>query len=555
MLKFLHIENIAVIKNLDLSLEGGLNVFTGQTGAGKSMIIDSLSFLCGARGDRTMIRTGEQRAVVEGVFELEGTGLSALLEENGIAPEDELFVSRTMTADGKSTARINSRPVPAALLKDVAEYLISIHGQQDTQSLRSARRQLMLLDGRAGNDEQKKAYDSARAQYLAAVREYEEFEKVSGESAQLAEVLAFRERELAAAGVERGEEERLASERTVLANAEKVALLSGEAFEALSGSPSACELADKAAAALEKLSAVIPDCSSLSERLRSALCELEDVADSVRAYTDTEDPLGRLDDIEQRLSDIQGLKKKYRTDADGLCELLEQTRDRLKQIENTDALRERLESARSAAERSMLSAAEKLSQSRINAARLLEKQVVSALSELDMPKAVFTISINPCPPSESGADSVEFLVSANAGEEARPVGKIASGGELSRIMLALNSVFGSGGKTVIFDEIDAGISGSTSFRIGRMLKALSVSSGAQLLCVTHSAQLASHADSHYLIEKHTEEGRTSTAVRQLDEAGREEELARIIGGTEITDAVRAAARDLMLQGGSSAGSV
>lgn len=177
MLKFLHIENIAVIKNLDLSLEGGLNVFTGQTGAGKSMIIDSLSFLCGARGDRTMIRTGEQRAVVEGVFELEDTGLSALLEENGIAPEDELFVSRTMTADGKSTARINSRPVPAALLKDVAEYLISIHGQQDTQSLRSARRQLMLLDGRAGNDEQKKAYDSARAQYLAAVREYEEFEK------------------------------------------------------------------------------------------------------------------------------------------------------------------------------------------------------------------------------------------------------------------------------------------------------------------------------------------------------------------------------------------
>ena len=310
MLKFLHIENIAVIKNLDLSLEGGLNVFTGQTGAGKSMIIDSLSFLCGARGDRTMIRTGEQRAVVEGVFELEDTGLSALLEENGIAPEDELFVSRTMTADGKSTARINSRPVPAALLKDVAEYLISIHGQQDTQSLRSARRQLMLLDGRAGNDEQKKAYDSARAQYLAAVREYEEFEKVSGESAQLAEVLAFRERELAAAGVERGEEERLASERTVLANAEKVALLSGEAFEALSGSPSACELADKAAAALEKLSAVIPDCLSLSERLRSALCELEDVADSVRAYTDTEDPLGRLDDIVQRLSDIQGLKKK-----------------------------------------------------------------------------------------------------------------------------------------------------------------------------------------------------------------------------------------------------
>ncbi len=547
MLKFLHIENIAVIKRLDLSLGPGFNVFTGQTGAGKSIILDSLLLLCGARSDRDLIRTGEQKAVVEGVFEI-GEAALPVLAEYGVEPEDgELFLTRTLTADGKSGARVNARPVPLSVLRAIAAKLVTVHGQQDTQSIRSEQEQLSMLDGYAGNETVRAEYDAARAEYIQKKQRYEALCESEKDSAVRAEILAFQSAELTAANVKKGEEDALLEERSRLVNTEKIALLANAAYDALTGSDAAAELSASAADALEKLSAYIPAAAALAERVKSAMFELEDVAESLRDYREAEEPGARLDKLEQRLSDIQGLRKKYRTDADGLSDLLDEINTSLSQLEHFDEHLAEAAQAQQEALAVLQKRADALSKTRVKAAAAFEKAVGSALAELDMPKVVFRISLTPSEPGPSGADKVEFLVSANAGEAPRPLGKIASGGELSRIMLAMKSVFGGGERTSVFDEIDAGISGSTSYKVGRKLHALSAGTGAQLLCVTHSAQLAAQADTHYLIEKQVEGSRTETRVTLLDNAGRENELARILGGESVTEAALLAARDLRMK--------
>ena len=284
MLKFLHIENIAVIKRLDLSLGPGFNVFTGQTGAGKSIILDSLLLLCGARSDRDLIRTGEQKAVVEGVFEI-GEAALPVLAEYGVEPEDgELFLTRTLTADGKSGARVNARPVPLSVLRAIAAKLVTVHGQQDTQSIRSEQEQLSMLDGYAGNETVRAEYDAARAEYIQKKQRYEALCESEKDSAVRAEILAFQSAELTAANVKKGEEDALLEERSRLVNTEKIALLANAAYDALTGSDAAAELSASAADALEKLSAYIPAAAALAERVKSAMFELEDVAESLRDY-------------------------------------------------------------------------------------------------------------------------------------------------------------------------------------------------------------------------------------------------------------------------------
>ena len=318
MLKFLHIENIAVIKRLDLSLGNGFNVFTGQTGAGKSIILDSLLLLCGARSDRDLIRTGEQRALVEGVFDVSEAAFPALAEY-GVEPEDgELFLTRTLTADGRSGARINARAVPLSVLRAVAAGLVTVHGQQDTQSIRSEAEQLAMLDGYAANAAVRAAYDGARRDYIEKKQRLDALRAGERDSAARAEILAFQSAELTAAGVKKGEEDALLEERSRLVNAEKIALLANTAYDALTGSAAASELSASAADALEKLAAYLPAVQPLAERVKSAMYELEDVAESLRDYREAEEPGARLDRLEQRLSDIQGLRKKYRTDADAL---------------------------------------------------------------------------------------------------------------------------------------------------------------------------------------------------------------------------------------------
>ena len=362
-----------------------------------------------------------------------------------------------------------------------------------------------------------------------------------------AEILAFQSAELTAANVKKGEEDALLEERSRLVNTEKIALLANAAYDALTGSDAAAELSASAADALEKLSAYIPAAAALAERVKSAMFELEDVAESLRDYREAEEPGARLDKLEQRLSDIQGLRKKYRTDADGLSALLDEINTSLSQLEHFDEHLAEAAQAQQEALAALQKRADALSKTRVKAAAAFEKAVGSALAELDMPKVVFRISLTPSEPGPSGADKVEFLISANAGEAPRPLGKIASGGELSRIMLAMKSVCGGGERTSVFDEIDAGISGSTSYKVGRKLHALSAGTGAQLLCVTHSAQLAAQADTHYLIEKQVEGSRTETRVTLLDNAGRENELARILGGESVTEAALLAARDLRMK--------
>lgn len=544
MLKFLHIENIAVIKRLDLSLGNGFNVFTGQTGAGKSIILDSLLLLCGARSDRDLIRTGEQRALVEGVFDV-GEAAFPALTEYGVEPEDgELFLTRTLTADGRSGARINARPVPLSVLRAVAAGLVTVHGQQDTQSIRSEPEQLAMLDGYAANAAVRAAYDGARRDYIEKKQRLDTLRAGERDSAARAEILAFQSAELTAAGVKKGEEDALLEERSRLVNAEKIALLANTAYDALTGSAAASELSASAADALEKLAAYLPAVQPLAERVKSAMYELEDVAESLRDYREAEEPGARLDRLEQRLSDIQGLRKKYRTDADGLPALLEEINGALAQIEHFDEHLAAAEQAQAESLAALRAHAAALTETRVKAAAAFEKAVQAALAELDMPKVTFRIALTPSEPVASGADKVEFLISANAGEAPRPLGKIASGGELSRIMLAMKSVFGDGEKTAVFDEIDAGVSGGTSYKVGRKLHALAAGTGAQLLCVTHSAQLAAQADTHFLIEKHLEGSRTETCVTLLDESGREKELARILGGESITEAAVLAAREL-----------
>lgn len=298
MLKFLHIENIAVIKRLDLSLGPGFNVFTGQTGAGKSIILDSLLLLCGARSDRDLIRTGEQKAVVEGVFEI-GEAALPVLAEYGVEPEDgELFLTRTLTADGKSGARVNARPVPLSVLRAIAAKLVTVHGQQDTQSIRSEQEQLSMLDGYAGNETVRAEYDAARAEYIQKKQRYEALCESEKDSAVRAEILAFQSAELTAANVKKGEEDALLEERSRLVNTEKIALLANAAYDALTGSDAAAELSASAADALEKLSAYIPAAAALAERVKSAMFELEDVAESLRDYREAEEPGARLDKLE-----------------------------------------------------------------------------------------------------------------------------------------------------------------------------------------------------------------------------------------------------------------
>ena len=436
MLKFLHIENIAVIKRLDLSLGNGFNVFTGQTGAGKSIILDSLLLLCGARSDRDLIRTGEQRALVEGVFDV-GEAAFPALAEYGVEPEDgELFLTRTLTADGRSGARINARAVPLSVLRAVAAGLVTVHGQQDTQSIRSEAEQLAMLDGYAANAAVRAAYDGARRDYIEKKQRLDTLRAGERDSAARAEILAFQSAELTAAGVKKGEEDALLEERSRLVNAEKIALLANTAYDALTGSAAASELSASAADALEKLAAYLPAVQPLAERVKSAMYELEDVAESLRDYREAEEPGARLDRLEQRLSDIQGLRKKYRTDADGLPALLEEINGALAQIEHFDEHLAAAEQAQAESLAALRAHAAALTETRVKAAAAFEKAVQAALAELDMPKVTFRIALTPSEPVASGADKVEFLISANAGEAPRPLGKIASGGELSRIMLA-----------------------------------------------------------------------------------------------------------------------
>lgn len=548
MLFSLHIRSVALIRELDIDLDQGLTVFTGETGAGKSIIIDSIALLCGARSDKSIIRTGEEYAEVEGVFGMLSDDVTALLSALEVTPDEEgnLFISRRIGADGRSVSRINGRVTPVSKLRAVAACLIDIHGQQDTTRLADESIHPALLDLYAGNGAEKEAYLSAYRRVLSLRKELDSINTDMSDKEERKDLLSFRLKELKRAKIVSGEEEELTAKRNLLVNREKIVVSAQNAYFSLyEKDESAAALISEAEQALNALSDYVPEAASLSERLNSLRIELEDIADSVTAYTDDPegDPQRALDDIESRLSLISSLKRKYRTDEDGLISLLAETEKELNLIDNSDERREDIQKELIDAEKDAFSLGETLYNTRLTAARKMEKQIKEILYGLDMPGVAFVTEFVKTPLSSGGTDTARFIISANAGEEPRPVAKIASGGECARIMLAVKSVLAKAENicTMIFDEVDTGISGATSSRIGMRLRTLAGETK-QVICVTHSAQIAALAKTHLLISKTTSFGRTETHVKPLSRDGRIKEIARIMGGIEPgEDILKAAA--------------
>ena len=557
MLLSLHIENVAVIKNVDFDFTEGFMVLTGETGAGKSIVIDSINLLIGAKAERELIRHGESYAMVSGLFgdlsertvgELDSLGIS--VDEDGT-----ILVQRTVNSDGKNRIMINGRCVNLSLLKSVMPYLVSIHGQSDTATLLDAKKHIGIIDVYAGCAELLLEYREAYSSLEKIRREKNEIIKKAHEGERLKEILEYQIKDIDSANLHSGEEEELVEKKVKIKNSEKITKNSEFVFKALKGSErgSVSYLLDRSITALSQISDVVPAFAEYSERLRDMLYQVEDISEEVYATLAEidEDPTETLNKIESRLDKISKLKRKYGLTVDEVLAFREKAYNDYQALENSDEMIRILSSKERAAYEKAVALADKLHALRIEAAKSLEDQVKETLEFLDMPKVVFFASISEKFDAgqkllnEDGSDRVEFFISANRGAEPQPLAKIASGGEMSRIMLALKSVIAGkdGIPTVIYDEIDAGVSGKTARKIG--IKMLSLSKNTQLFCVTHSAQIASLADIHFLISKSDINGATETGVKKLDDEGRIVELSRILGGIDVTESQRAAARDML----------
>lgn len=553
MLLSLYIENIALIQKLNIELDSGLTVLTGETGAGKTIIIGTLSLLCGARSDRDIVRTGESHALAEGVF----GGLSAKetegLAELGIEPDEDgtVMLSRRITSDGRSTCRINGRTVPVSLLKSAGACLLNIHGQQESMQLANPETHLPMLDGYAADDDITQKYKQLYSDRCAAKKRLQELENAVSDSEERAEMLDFQIGELEAASPKAGEYAELEAESLRLNNFEKIADGTQKAHDALYAAPSAYELIKKAENTLKKLSAVLPDADEMTARLESCSLEIADIAETLASYSspDGENISAKLDRVEGRIAELKRLERKYKTSADELPQKLELLKSERRGIESADELAAEQKKLLAEKEKLLAAAAKQLSDIRKTKARELSEIIRQQLEELDMPSVRFEACFRKKDFASDGIDELEFLIAPNKGEDPKPMSKIASGGELSRIMLSIKSALAASGGAgcAVFDEIDTGISGKTSEKIGIKLKKLA-QNGAQVICVTHSAQIAALADTHLRVEKLQAEDRTFTRVSALDIEGRTLEVARIMGGISLTDSVISAAREAIENG-------
>ncbi len=552
MLQSLHIENAAVIKSLDMDLGDGFLVLSGETGAGKSIIIDSINLLSGNRVSRDLIRTGEDKATVSAVFTDCGEAVGELLESYGIDFDGSVMLSRILSRDGKSMVKLNGRTVTQTLQRELCRLLINIHGQHDNQRLMQRSSQIEILDSFAGNDGLLSDYGE-QYRRLSDIREkLDALEADEAQKIRMRDMLKFQLDEIGKAKLRsEDEEDILEAERKRLGSIEKITDTANLSYRMLYGSEKGVvSLLDRVCAALSKISDALPEATEFSEKLSDYRYEIEDIAERVRDFAEVdENPTEKLNRIESRLNTITKLKRKYGSTIQEILEFKAQAEAQLDDIENADEKREALlaeyEIVRTEAER----IADAIHQKRGKACEAVVREVMQTLTFLDMPKVRFEIRITKTDKLRSnGYDEIEFLISANTGEPPMPLEKIASGGELSRIMLALKSVLSDkdGVGTVVFDEVDAGISGKTSRKVGIKLKQIAKST--QVICVTHSAQIASLADSHFLIAKHDVDGRTQTDISLLDSEGRVREVARILGGIEVTDSQLCAAVEMIEDG-------
>ena len=557
MLLSLHIENIAVIHRLDVDFSAGFSALTGETGAGKSVIIDSIRLLLGAKAERELIRTGENTAMVSAMFgNFRKEALSAL-EAAGILPDEEgvLFVQRSITSDGRSSVRINGRAVSLSALRMIMPSLVSIHGQNDTRSLMERDVHLSILDSYGGYSPLLAEYKEAFAVYDALRKEKKSVAAKAAERERRMEMLEYQIRDIDALALTDGEEERLVEEKVRLRSSERIMKHASFIYKALKGSEkgSVSLLLDRSIASLTQISDVIPRCAQYAETLRDCMYSVMDIAEEVAVYCEdsVDDPVAALNEIESRLADISVLKRKYGLTVAEILSYRDKARAEYETLLNADELLSDLEKREAQAYRAALAVAQKLHDARIAAAKRLEASVKETLEFLDMPKTVFfaavkeEFSASERVLSAFGTDTVEFFVSANRGADPKPIAKIASGGELARIMLALKCALSDkeGVATLIFDEIDAGVSGKTARKIG--LKMYDLAETAQIFVVTHSAQIASLAHTHFLIEKKDVDGVTKTGIRPLDRDGRIGEVSRILGGLCVTQAQREAAIDMI----------
>lgn len=538
MLVELVVENYAVIEKVRVRFHRGLNLLSGETGSGKSIVVDAFGLLMGARASAEMVRSGAERARVSGIFEIAATpALTRLLEDAGIEVEDnELLVEREILAGGKSRAFIGNRPATAALLRELAPHLGDIHGQHDQQQLFSPAVQREMLDAFA--DAPSGEVAELFGQWKAASAELEELDRSSQEKLRLADLLSFQVKEIEAVGPKAGEDEELENERRILRNVVKIEETANAAYAALYDDPESVTAQLKAVARkLEELARIDPAVSDLVGILQPASIAVDETSHALRRYlAKLEADPARLDEVESRLAALEKLKRKYGATAGEVIAFLEQVRRDLEQVGHSSERRETLRKQTARFAQAYEAAAAKLTAARKEAARQLGKRVETELASLAMEKTRVQIRVEPAAWSEHGADSVEFLISPNLGEEPKPLEKIASGGELSRVALALKTCTSKPSKatprTLVFDEVDAGVGGSAAESVGRRLKKLAGSS--QVLCVTHLPQIAGFADHHYYVEKRTEKGRTIATIEELSAAERTREIGRMLSGERVT---------------------
>lgn len=556
MLCSLHIENVAVIKKLDVDFDKGFSALTGETGAGKSIIIDSINMLLGEKTQRELIRTGEEKATVLGVFTELSDDLKSKIAEIGFETEDDgsIMLGKSITADGKSKYTFCGRTVTATPYRAIASLLVNIHGQNDSRRFLDRTTHIDLLDAFADDGEALCTYKTVYDEYRVTKKALAELESGDKEKNRLIEIYRFELAEIDAVKPREGEEETLEAECKKLRNIEKIMKQTSFAYRILYSSDksaSATYLLDRASAALSSISDVIPESAELAERLTNCRYEIEDVAMTVSDMCGDDfgsDPTEKLNKLEGRLDAIQKLKRKYGETIADILKFRAETAEKLDMTEQSDdKIAEYKEKLRTLAEE-LKKKAGVLHKKREEAAEMIGNRISDVLVFLDMPRVRFDTRILPCEPNGKGFDDVEFLVSTNIGEPLKPMVKIASGGELSRIMLAMKSVLADKDEvgTLIFDEIDTGVSGKTSRKIGIKLK--EISKNAQVICVTHSAQIASLADNHFEIVKGEADGRAVTSLKKLTYEERVEETARLVGGIEVTETQKNAAREMIKEG-------
>lgn len=552
MLRTLSIENIAVIEKAKIDFDGGLNVLTGETGAGKSIVVDSINAVLGERTSKELVRTGSDFAFVSAFFENINATVCGELEKLGYTPEDDgsLLITRRISKDGRSSCRINGMPATVSVLHTLGKALVNIHGQHDSQSLLDPEQHYKFIDMLSGDSSALSDYKAAFSRFLSVRRELKALTAAADSADKNTELLEYQIKELEEADIKIGEAQALNARKKVMDSSEEAAKAYSSALEAVNGddeNPGAESLLQSALESVVRFSELSPEIKKAAALLENVVDEIADaksVIDGELSVLDF-DPRER-EEIEERLDELFRLGKKYGDGEEKMLAYLDNAKRKLNSIVNNEEELEKLNDEYDKAYADVLAAAEKLTALRKKTAQKFAEDVKNQLAYLDMPKINFTVDFKKGIMSSAGIDKIEFLISANPGEEPKPLVKIASGGELSRIMLGIKSIlaYNDTVDTLIFDEIDTGVSGRASQKIGLKLK--EVSKNTQVICVTHSAQIASNADSHFLISKDISGDRTFTSVTLLDRSQRRNELARIMGGLEITDAMLNSAEELLL---------